>query len=38
MLAHVCFGKPAGDYDLRDVTCSDYPFAYGTPLLEIELE
>jgi len=38
MLAHVCFGRPDGDYDLLDVTCSDHPFAYGTPLLEIELE
>jgi hypothetical protein len=39
MLARVCFGKPAaGDYDVQDYTCTDYSFAYGAPMLEVELQ
>lgn len=39
MVARVCFGKPAaGDYDVQDYTCTDYSFAYGVPMLEVELQ
>jgi hypothetical protein len=39
MLARVCFGRPAaGDYDLQDVTCTDFPFVYGVPVVEVELQ
>lgn len=39
MLARVCFGVPAaGDYDVLDHSCEDYPFAYGTSVLEVELQ
>jgi len=38
MLAHVCFGTPANFSDLLDVSCTDHPFEYGAPSLEIELE
>lgn len=39
MLARVCFGKPAaGDFDVQEYTCTDHPFAYGAPMLEVELE
>jgi hypothetical protein len=39
MLARVCFGKPgASDYDMQDYTCTEYPFAYGAPVLEVELQ
>lgn len=38
MLAHICFGRPAaGDYDIQDYNCSDYSFAYGVPVLDVEL-
>jgi hypothetical protein len=39
MLANVCFGIPGpGPYDAQDFRCTQHPFAYGEPLLEIELE
>jgi len=38
MLATVCFGKPAGFADVLETKCTEHPFAYGQPLLEIELE
>lgn len=39
MLARVCFGRPAaGAYDVQDYTCTDHSFAYGAPMLEVELQ
>lgn len=39
MLVRACFGRPAaGDFDVQDVTCTDFPFVYGVPFVEVVLQ